>query len=123
MKARPRLWLVLAVAGAMLIAACGGGSDLDANAGSDFSVVVGEAPVFDGCDSVGDIENYEWLITSAPASRADDVGKALRATMDDCSFELESAMLVDDVGDWTIELTVTSGSDTATDAVTVEVTE
>ena len=122
MKARSR-WLLVLTAAALLFAACSGGSSIDADAGSDFSVVVGEAPIFDACDSAGEIENYEWQITGAPDNRTDDVGKPLRTTMNECSFELESAMLVDDVGEWTIELTVTSGSESATDAVTVEVTE
>ena len=121
MKRRPR-WLLVLTAAALLFAACGGDS-LSADAGTDFSVTVGEAPIFDACDSVGEIANYQWSIISAPETRADDVGKELRATMNDCSFELESAMLVDDVGEWTIELTVSDGDESASDEVTVEVTE
>lgn len=121
MKRHPR-WLLALTASALLFAACGG-SSLSADAGTDFSVSVGEAPVFDACNSEGEIANYAWSIISAPEGRADDVGKALRATMNDCSFELESAMLVDDLGDWTIELTVTNGEGSDSDQVTVEVTE
>ena len=43
--------------------------------------------------------------------------------MADCSFELENAMIIDDVGEWTIELLATSGDIEATDQVVVTVTE
>lgn len=110
----------LALLGGLLAAACGG-DGLSADAGEDFTVSVNEAPVFDGCDSTGDISDYRWMITAGPSS--DDAGKALRSEMSDCSFTLENAMSVEDVGEWTIELTVTDGATTATDQVTVEVLE
>ncbi len=97
-----------------------GGADLNADAGDDFAVDVGSAPTFDGCGSSGDISNYQWTITSAPEGSG-DAGKVLRETAGDCQFELESSMLVDDVGEWTIELVVTDGDSTASDEVVVTV--
>ena len=76
---------------------------------------------FDGCGSEGDITNYQWTIIEAPDAQSDAVGKPLRTEMDDCSFELESAMIIDDVGEWTIELVVTDGDTEASDQVVVTV--
>lgn len=117
-----RLAAALAVFG-FFAAACGGGSSLTSDAGEDFSVTVGTAPEFNGCDSSGEITNYQWVITGAPETSADSEGKTLRSEMNDCNFTLESAMEVADLGTWTIELTVTDGSDTATDVVQVEVVD
>lgn len=113
--------LALSVAAGLALAACSGGSGVVADAGTDFTVAVGEAPVFDGCGSSGDINNYEWTIVTAPTE--EDGGKALRTEMGDCDFLLESTMVIDDVGEWTIELSVTDGEDQATDQVVVTVTE
>ena len=113
--------LSLAAAAGLALAACSGGSGVVADAGTDFTVAVGEAPVFDGCGSTGDIANFEWTIVTAPTE--EDGGKALRTEMNDCDFILESAMIVDDVGEWTIELSVSDGSEEATDQVVVTVTE
>lgn len=114
----------LIVAGVFLLAAGCGTSGLSADAGSDFSVTVGEAPEFDGCDSSGDITNYQWVIREAPADMADDVGKSIRESMDDCTFTLEAEMLATEVGSWEIELVVTDTDDnTSSDRVTVDVTE
>ena len=116
----------LLVAGGLALAACGGDaaeSSLVVDAGDDFTVVVGEAPVFDGCDSEGEFANYEWTIVSAPESAADDDGKVLRTVMADCSFELENAMDIADVGEWTIELVATDGESESADQVVVTVTE
>ncbi len=128
--ARPRFWAPLRVglvlaAFCLLAVACGDdGESLSANAGDDFEVSVGSAPEFDGCGSSGNIFNYEWVIADAPETTADAVGKELRSEMFDCSFSLENAMIIDDVGDWTIELTVTDSEDeTATDQVQVTVVE
>ncbi len=111
---------------AVLLAAAGCGDDdedLSANAGDDFSVEVGVAPTFDGCDSNGNIVNYAWTIVSTPSNMAEDVGKALREQDENCSFTLEAAMIVDEVGEWTIELEVTDGDGaTSTDTVVVDVT-
>ena len=108
----------------LLIATSCGSDGIGADAGDDMTVKVGEAPVFDGCGSTGDVINYSWTVTDAPASRSADVGKALRETNDACSFTLESAMVVDEVGDWTIELEVSDGDANAqTDSVKVEVVE
>lgn len=101
-------------------AGCGSGG-LSADAGEDFSVDQGEAPEFDGCGSAGDNLSYQWTIVEAPADMADDVGKVIRESIQDCSFTLESDMEVADVGVWVIELTVTDGDQTETDQVTVTV--
>ena len=103
------------------VAACGGG--LSADAGDDFTVILGEAPVFDGCDSSGDLISYTWTIVEAPADMSEDVGKVLRQSIGECSFTLESNMEVADVGEWTIELLATDGVTESTDTVTVTVTE
>ena len=109
---------------AAFAAACGGGdggASVTADAGEDFSVEVGEIPAFDGCGSEGEISNFAWTIVEAPDGQADSADKALREQLSVCSFELESAMVLDDVGSWTIELAVTDGEETATDQVVVEV--
>lgn len=103
---------------------CGSDTALTADAGDDFSVSVGTAPEFDGCGSEGEIVDYRWTILGAPESMAADVGKELRASMDECSFVLESSMVTQDQGSWDIELSV-EGADgeSSTDQVTVTVTE
>lgn len=106
------------------LAACGDDTDgLDADAGDDFSVEVGTSPEFDGCSSTGDIVAYGWIIREAPADLSDDVGKSIRDSSPECSFTLEAAMVVDEIGTWVVELTVTdsSGAD-ASDTVSVDVT-
>ncbi|MEM7272618.1 MAG: hypothetical protein AAF547_06010 [Actinomycetota bacterium] len=114
-----RLLLAMATAG-LLAAGCGSGG-LGADAGDDFEIQLGEAPMFDGCDSTGDGLSYTWTIVEAPADMADDVGKVLRQSIGDCSFTLESTMEVADLGTWVIELSVTDGDGTETDRVTVVV--
>lgn len=113
------------IAAGLVLAACGSdsASEVTSNAGTDFEVTVGEIPVFDGCGSSGEITNYEWVIVDAPDSQPDSDGKELRTVMGDCSFELENAMIIDDVGEWTIELVVTDGEAEASDQVVVTVTE
>lgn len=86
-------------------------------------MILGEAPVFDGCGSSGDGLNYSWTIVEAPADMSEDVGKVLRQSIGDCSFTLESDMEVADLGEWVIELTVADGDGKATDQVTVNVLE
>lgn len=112
---------VCATAVALMIAGCGDNGGPTADAGADFSVSVGDVPSFDGCASTGDIENYQWTIVRGPDEA--DAGKLLRETMSDCAFELESSMVIDDVGEWTIELSVTDGSASSTDQVVVQVVE
>ena len=113
----------LFIAAGITLAACGGGDSgsLVVDAGEDFTVEVGEVPVFDGCGTEGDVANYEWIIIDAP-DPSDD-GKALRTVMSDCSFELENAMIIEDVGEWTIELVATDGDGESSDQVVVTVTE
>ena len=121
-SSRLGLIVVALAAFGLLAAACGGSAELEADAGADFQVEIGETPTFDGCESSGDIDNYEWVITDAPEAVADDVDKALRDTMDDCTFTVESAMLAEEAGEWTIELTVTdSDGAESSDEVTVTV--
>lgn len=113
---------VLFIAG--LFTACqGGGEPLQANAGQDFSVPMGQAPVFDGCQSTGDIVNYKWTIVSPPETMPGDAGKVLREVDPNCSFDLAAQMEVEEVGEWVIELEVRDeAGNTSTDTVTVEVT-
>lgn len=124
---RRRLVGVLA-ASALFLGACsssdGGGGELTANAGDDTTVVAGEAPLFDGCDSTGDIVNFQWQIVGTPEANADDEGKFLRIESSDCSFTLENVMEVDEVGLWTIELSIEGEDGTVlTDTVDVDVTD
>ena len=108
----------------VLLASCGGDDSVTADADSDITVSVGSAPMFDGCESDGEIVNYSWVIVEAPPAMADDVGKSIRETSGDCSFELESAMLLADVGTWLVELTVADDSgDSSADTVRVDVSE
>ena len=119
-----RRFLGLVFASGMVLAACGvDGGSISSDAGPDFAVSVGEAPLFDGCESSGDISNYEWTIIEAPEGQPDSDGKPLRTEMFDCSFELENTMVLADVGDWTIELTVSNDDVEASDEVVVTVTE
>ncbi|HEX9921529.1 MAG TPA: hypothetical protein VGD99_02605 [Anaerolineae bacterium] len=106
-----------------LLAACGGSNaPLQANAGTNFSINVGESPTFDGCASTGEIANYKWTIVSAPDMMSDDAGKVIREVDANCSFALGAAMGVDEVGPWLIELEVRGAEgNTSTDQVQVEV--
>jgi hypothetical protein len=105
------------------LAACqAASSTLRANAGQDFSVIVGTSPTFDGCASRGDIVNYRWTIVDAPDSNPGDVGKVIRELSVDCLFSLESLMEIEEVGDWGVELEVRdTGGSTDTDTVVVSV--
>lgn len=124
MSSRARLCSTLA-AFFLILSACGGSAEAtSADAGADSSVVAGEAPVFDGCASTGDIVNYQWVIVETPEGNAEDAGKFLREESTDCSFTLENVMEVDEVGVWTIELSVEDAEGTvASDTVAVTVTE
>ena len=105
-----------------LVACQASSSSLRANAGQDFSVVVGTSPTFDGCASSGEIVNYKWTIVDAPDSSARDVGKVIREMSVDCLFSLEELMEIEEVGDWEVELEVRdSGGSTDTDTVVVTV--
>ncbi len=120
MKSRWTSGLGLLLLVAFVAASCGGDS-LRADAGDDFAVAIGESPEFDGCASVGDIEQYEWIIRQAPASGGDVSDMTLSAT-GSCSHVVDP-MTIDDMGTWTIELIVTNDQGTAaTDEVMVSVT-
>ena len=116
---------VLLFAFALVATACGGSSDdggsLAADAGEDFTIAIGDMPQFNGCSSTGEITNFEWNIIDAPTD--DGAPQMIREVDPNCGFVLESAMVADDVGEWVIELTVTDGSSSASDTVTVTVTE
>ena len=116
--------LLIVVIGITIFAACQGSDQpLQANAGDDFSVKVGEAPNFDGCASTGDMINYKWTIISAPDPMASDEGKVIREVDGNCSFTLESQMGLDEVGEWLIELEVQDeNGQSSTDTVQVQVT-
>lgn len=107
---------------ALFITSCGS-TAVTSDAGADFSVGVGESPGFDGCESGGEIVDYQWVIVEPPPGNEQDEGKTLRSNMLECAFTLEASMELDEVGPWVIELTVT-GDDgsTASDTVTVTVT-
>jgi hypothetical protein len=111
-----------------LLTACGDEADpitpLRANAGADFSVQVGQSPRFDGCASQGDIQNYQWTILETPSNKATDVGKIIREVEADCAFTLEDTMVIEEIGEWVLQLEVRSADgSTATDTVTVTVNE
>ncbi len=106
-----------------MLAACQSSPPLQANAGADFSVKVGESPTFDGCASTGEIVNHKWTIIDAPDKMSSDAGKVIRENDPNCSFTLGAEMGVDEVGEWIIELEVRDAEgNTNTDTVRVEVT-
>lgn len=110
------------IVGAVFLVACQ--QQLMANAGEDVTIVVGERPFFDGCDSTGSIVNYQWTIITPSANMPEDAGKAIRTADSNCSFTLEAEMGLDEVGTWIIELEVQDGAgNSASDEVTVEVVE
>lgn len=96
---------------------------LEADAGADFTIQMGESPTFDGCASAGDIVNYQWTIVTPSDNMPEDAGKVIRETDPNCSFTLDAEMGVDEVGTWVIELQVRDAAgNAATDTVSVEVT-
>lgn len=118
-----RTSVILVSALATVTLGCGSDNELSADAGSDFTVSIGETPTFDGCDSTGDITNFKWTIIGAPPAMPDDAGKSLRDQLSDCSFDLENSMIADEIGSWIIELEVSDGdgqSSSDTVGVTVE---
>lgn len=121
----PRSRIFIPFTAALFVAAgCGGDGDLSADAGDDLRVAVGESPSFDGCGSNGDIVNYQWVVRETPSNMVDDIDKPLRDIENACSFTVESAMIVDEIGEWTIELTVSDADgNSSTDTVVVQVTE
>jgi len=107
----------------LFVVACQSGSTLQANAGSDFTLTAGESPTFDGCASTGEIVNYRWQIITAPDARSDDADKMIREIDPNCSFTLETAMVVEEVGEWLIELQVRDADgNSSTDTLRVTVT-
>ena len=124
---RPRgMILIGAAALAVGLPACGDDDDRGlpvAVAGDDFSIAVGEAPTFDGCESSGEIVNYAWTIRETPSDMEDDIDKAIRELDENCSFTLENTMVVDEIGTWVVELEVSDADGTtSTDTLRVEVT-
>lgn len=123
------MWLRLGIFFFLLVflVACGDAEEsitLKANAGEDFAVTVGEAPEFDACASEGEIENYQWTILNAPTAQDEDEGKFIRETESNCKFTLEDTMVIEEVGEWIIQLQVRSADGkTATDTVTITVNE
>lgn len=114
--------VVAVLAAVLVIGACGSDGDPVADAGDDFSIAVGQSPTFDGCGSDGDIDNYRWVIIEAPSLMEDDANKPLRDIDSACTFTLEAAMEVQEIGTWVIELTVSDAAGaTSSDRVTVEV--
>ena len=121
-----RPWLPITLVMLWILAGgCGDGDGpLNANAGEDASVRVGESPHFDGCNSEGDIVNYQWLIRDTPPGMTDDIGKSIRDSSTGCSFVLDTAMVGDEIGDWEIELIVSDAAgETSRDSVTISVTD
>ena len=118
--------ILIAAAAVMLMALAGCGDDdgVKADAGSDFSVGVGGSPTYDGCGSTGAITNYEWVIRDTPSKMDEDVDKPIRELDENCSFTLDAAMVIDELGDWTVELTVSDADGNASsDSVVITVTE
>lgn len=123
-RLRTRHVVTFASALALVATSCSSGDSLAADAGDDFSVGVGESPSFDGCESSGEIANFSWTISEAPDGVADQVGKPIREVSAECSFVLDAAMVPEEVGEWTIELTVSDEAGaTSTDSVVIEVTQ
>ncbi len=82
----------------------GGGSSVYANAGYDRSVGTGESIMFDGTESGGQIESYDW-----------DYGDGSTGTGNAPSHTYSSA------GTYTVTLTVSDNVNTDTDTITVTV--
>ena len=75
-----------------------------------------------GTNPTGGTDVGEEVIEDRGNDLSDDVGKSIRDSSPECSFTLEAAMVLDEIGTWVIELTVTdsSGAD-ASDTVSVDV--
>lgn len=111
-------WLIL-----VLLAGCqGGGEVLQADAGEDLTVRLGEKPQFDGCASTGKIASYTWTIIKAGEKMPEDEGKVLKEAGDDCAFSIEAPMGEDELGFWVVELSVDDAAgNVSTDQVRVDV--
>ena len=106
----------------LVLAACQSGPALQADAGEDFVVPVGERPSFDGCASTGNIVNYKWTILEAPDTMPEDAGKIVREIEQNCAFTLGTEMVIEEAGEWVITLEVRdANNNTSTDTVTVQV--
>ncbi len=115
------LALLLVITAILATACAGSGESLKADAGEDFSVQIGEHPRFDGCDSTGEIVNYKWTILSAPDKMQEDAGKVIREIDSECTFTLDAEMVVDEVGEWEVQLEI-AGADGKKDSDTLLVT-
>ena len=119
-----RLFIVLIVLLVFLVACSGSTDSLNANAGNDYEIKMGEQPRFDGCASTGNIENYQWKILTAPDKMSEDAGKVIREIEPNCAFTLDAEMGVDELGVWEIQLEVQDAlGNKAVDTVSVTVIE
>jgi hypothetical protein len=122
----PWQWIIMVVCVVCLVACAGeeGSPALKADAGQDFALKIGETPRFNACASEGEIENYQWSVVQAPASKAEDANKLIRELESNCEFSLEDAMVIEEVGEWVIQLEVRAkDGSTATDTVTITVSQ
>jgi hypothetical protein len=113
-------WLTaLLIAGLFLMASCKKDTDVDpvgavtANAGPDQSVQVGQVVTLDGSastDSQGKPLSYQWTVLRKPAKS--NVALTQPATA-------KPTFKPDEVGEYELQLTVTSASGSATDKVVV----
>lgn len=116
-----KTYLVMLVIVGLALGACDGGS-LNADAGPDVRVSVGEQVQFDGSGSTGDIVNCRWTVLEPPDKMAQDVGKVIRDSAFDCAFTLDEEMARQYIGKWLVELEVMdSAGNTDTDTMTIEV--
>jgi len=97
-----------------------------ADAGPDVTARVGVTVSFDGSSSVdldgGKIVYYHWSIRAAPEGLQDEVGRVLAEGQDAAVCTTDLALNEDNLGQWTIELTVTDDEgQSATDEMVLTV--
>lgn len=97
-----------------------------ANAGNDQTVEAGKIMTYDASgssDPGGSIVTYEWKITGAPPGHESIIGKILNSGPE-AKWTTPWVMKSSDVGQWTMELTVTDNEgNTAVDSMVIAVTE
>ncbi|MFH0816404.1 MAG: PKD domain-containing protein [Methanobacteriota archaeon] len=89
---------------ALIVSLGAGGSSLNANAGYDRTVGVGQAVTFDGGGSTGSISDYSWDFDDGSIGTGSSVTHSYNST-----------------GTYTVTLTVTGGSGTDADTVSITV--